>query len=103
MAAQTFGITANAAHEAAFLCVMSIALLWVLRCETLICEDWVESDLDVHWGLGEPTVQPEPLETDVVVDGRSPALRQVPFRVGPIRGIKENWVMNAVTGGTTRA
>ena len=70
---------------------------WVFRCETLICEDWVESDLDVHWGLGEPTVQPEPLESNVVVDGRSPALGQVIFRIGPIRGVKENWVMNAVT------
>lgn len=107
MAAQMFvGITASAAREAAFLYVMgsvgsfrrsSIALLWVLRCETLICEDWVENDLDVHWGLGEPTVQPEPLETDVVLDGRSPALRQVIFRIRPFRGVKENWVMDAVT------
>jgi len=75
----------------------SIALLWVLRCETLICDDWVKSDLDVHRGLGEPRVQPEPLKTDVVVDGRSPTLRQVAFRIGPIRGVKENWVMNPVT------
>ena len=105
IAAQTFGITASGAREAAFLCVRvgcswrsGIALLWVLQCETLICEYWVESDLDVHWGLGEPTVQPEPLETDVVVDRRPPALRQVPFWIRPVRGVKENWVMDAVTG-----
>jgi len=75
----------------------SIALLGVLRCETLICEDWVESDLYIHRGLGEPTVQPEPLESDVVLDGRSPALRQVIFRIRPSRGVKENWVVDAVT------
>ena len=92
------------AHKAAFLCASvgcswrgSIALLWVLRCETLICEDWIESDLDVHRGLGEPTVQPEPLETDMVVDGRPPALQQVSFWIGPIQRVKENWAMNAVT------
>jgi hypothetical protein len=30
--------------------------LRVLRREPLICKEWVDNDLDIHRGLGEPTV-----------------------------------------------
>jgi hypothetical protein len=84
-----FGMTSSALR---CVCVESsrhnqIATLRVLRRKPLVCEHGVGNDLDIHRKLCGPAIQPEPLETDMILDGRSPALRQAQFRVGPLQRV----------------
>lgn len=75
-----------------------IALFGVLCRKTLIGERWIEDDLYVYRELGTPTVQPKPLEADVILDGRSPTPIQIHVRLGPSWRVVVNWVtIEAVT------
>lgn len=61
-----------------------IATLKMLHRKTLVCKHGVENDLDISRKPGGPAIQPEPLEADMILDGRSPALCQAQFWVGPL-------------------
>ena len=55
----------------------------VFICKALVRKQRFDYGLDIHFGAAVAAVQPEPLETKVVVNGGFPSLRKAVFWIRP--------------------